>query len=144
MKKIIAMTLLILIMPIFSGFLFAHEHRKAGAYEWIVGFLNEPAFSGQMNGIDLRVSSGGQPVEGLENTLQAAVESPDGKNIMTLRVRKRYNKPGQYAAYFLPTQPGRYSFQIEGEIQGQPVDETFTSGPTTFHDVEDSSAFRFP
>jgi hypothetical protein len=41
-----------------------------------VGFLNEPAFAGQLNGIDLRASipsENDKPVEGLEQTVKAEV-----------------------------------------------------------------------
>ena len=34
----------------------AHERRTVGKYQFVVGWLNEPAFSGQMNSIDLRVT----------------------------------------------------------------------------------------
>lgn len=141
MKKTVFLVLVILC---FSNVLWAHEKRSVGEYEFIVGFLNEPAFSGAMNGLDLRVSKDGQPVEGLEKNLQALVKSPDGKSVMTLTLRKRYKQPGAYAGHFLPVQPGQYSFQVAGKIDGAEVDETFTSGPGTFGNVENAEALRFP
>lgn len=126
-----------------SGVLFAHEHRKIGDYEVVVGFLNEPAFSGQMNGLDLRVSSGDQPVEGLEKSLNAKVLSSNGK-FLDLKMRTRYKQPGNYAGYFLPTKPGQYIFQVQGQINGVEVNETFKSGEGSFHDVEDGSSLQFP
>lgn len=144
MKRIIAMTLAVVAMLGSTETLFAHEHRSVGKYELVVGFLNESAFSDSMNGVDLRVSSEGKPVEGLEENLQVAVQSPDGKSVITLRLRKRYKQPGSYAAYFLPTAAGKYTIQVVGIIYDQEMNETFASGPDTIHDVEDSSPLRFP
>jgi hypothetical protein len=39
---------------------------------------------------------------------------------------------------------GRYSFHFTGSVNGQKVDETFTSGPQTFDDVEDPTSVEFP
>lgn len=133
----------------------AHEHRTVGDYELVVGFLNEPAVSGELNGLDLRVSqpsaatpaAGGDeaeatPVEGLETTLQAEVIYGDQK--MTLTLEAAYNNPGHYEAYFIPTAAGDYSFHVFGTINGTQVDETFTSGPDTFSTVIDRSTLEFP
>lgn len=136
----------------------AHEHRDVadGQYTLIVGFLNEPAYSGEINGLDLRVSkadptatpaadddeAAGVPVEGLDATLQAEVIYGDQK--MALPLSPRYNQPGAYASYFFPTQPGDYSFHIWGTIEGVSIDETFTSGPDTFGPMEDPAPLQFP
>jgi len=126
----------------------AHERRTvAGQYELIVGFLQEPAFAGQMNGLDLQVTVQGRkpkPVEGLERTLQASVLFGDDQQAMPLALRRRYGKAGAYAGHFLPTRPGTYAFRLQGAINGVAIDEIFRSGPGTFHDVEDATALRFP
>lgn len=130
---------------LYSGAGFAHERRQvAGKYSFVVGFLNEPAFSGTMNGIDLKVLWAGDPVEGLEKSLKARVSFSGQKDFLPLIFRPRYNQPGNYAAYFLPALPGQYRFHIEGTIDGAAVDEVFQSGPLTFHDVEDSAPLQFP
>jgi len=143
MKKIILIIsaiLLLLATPVL-----AHEKREvAGKYSFVVGFVNEPAYSGEMNGIDLRVSMKDKPVEGLEETLKAQVLTPDGSQSMDLDFKRRYKDPGRYAAYFLPSKPGDYVFRISGSIDGTAVDERFQSGDSTFHAVEDSEALKFP
>src|SRR5205807_2655183 len=57
------------------GIASAHERRIVGGdYTFVVGFLKEPAFEGETNGIDLRVSKAGdQPAEGVEQPLKAEV-----------------------------------------------------------------------
>jgi len=135
----------------------AHEHREVGNYELVVGFLNEPAYAGLLNGLDLRVTrkaaatpqagsdeeaTGGEPVVGLDQTLR--VEVIKGGAAMPLTLEPRFRQPGAYAAYFFPTEPGAYTFHITGSIEGQAIDERFTSGPTTFSEIEEPGALQFP
>lgn len=65
----------------------AHESRRVGEFTMVVGFLDEPVFSGQKSGLDLRVSRGDAPIEGLEETLQAEVifEGPRPGGVAQIR-----------------------------------------------------------
>lgn len=129
--------LLISLSMVSSGW--AHDKREvAGKFTFIVGFVTEPAFAGSMNGVDLRVLEGGsdKPVEGLEKTLEVTVIKDGTKEEKLLPFRPRYKDPGRYAAYFMPTAPGSYIFEIKGSINGVKVNETFQSGKDHFHDVE--------
>lgn len=123
----------------------AHESREiAGKYKLVVGFVNEPAFAGHMNGVDLRVSAltDKKPIEGLEESLQVKVSKKDGKKSILLPLRARHKDPGRYAGYFLPAQPGDYVFVIEGVIDGTPINERFVTGDGKVHSVE--TPVRFP
>lgn len=136
----------------------AHEQRDVadGQFSFVVGFLNEPAYSGEMNGLDLRIAlldaaatpvAAGEeapttPVEGLETTVQAEVFFAD--QAMPLVISASYGEPGSYESIFFPTQPGDYSFHIFGTINGVAIDETFTSGPETFGPMEDPAPLQFP
>lgn len=125
----------------------AHEKRLvAGKYEFVVGFLEEPAFSGQLNGIDLRVSrhEKQEAMEGLEKTLYAEISRPEEPQTLRIPLRSRYGKPGQYGGYFVPELPGTYIFRIFGEIKGLTIEERFVSGPGRFGDVEDTGKIKFP
>ncbi len=128
----------------------AHEHRDvAEKYSFTVGFLAEPAFAGQQNGLDLRISTldstGGvnsQPVEGAEKTLTAEVGY--GDQSMPITIEPVYNEAGSYRAIFFPTAPGDYSFHITGTIDGTDIDETFTSADGHFSEVQDPAPLQFP
>jgi hypothetical protein len=124
----------------------AHQHRHVGDYEFVVGFLNEPAINEEPNGLDLRVSKvqGDQatPVEGAEKTLKAEVTA--GGQTMRLTISPVFNKPVSYKANFIQTAEGDYTFHVFGTIDGQPVDEKFTSSPTTFAEVQSRTALTFP
>src|SRR5512135_2012048 len=108
---------------LFPSAALAHERRTvAGKYQFVVGFLNEPAVADQMNGIDLRIStSDGKPVEGLEQTLKAEVIVGGGARTAQLPLQARFGQPGSYAAYFIPTRDGSYIFHFTGTIEGAPI-----------------------
>lgn len=132
----------------------AHERRQVGDIWMVVGFLSEPAFLNGQNGLDLTVyklkpgvdpakqtSADRDPITGLEKTLQAEVIK-DGQT-MPLTLTARFNVPGAYNGVFFPTAAGPYTFHITGDVNGQKVDEKFTSG-NGFNSVEDVNALQFP
>ena len=43
------------VLALSAGTVFAHEQRE-GAVQWVVGFLNEPAYEGQINGVYLKLT----------------------------------------------------------------------------------------
>jgi hypothetical protein len=126
-----------------AGLASAHEHRHVGDYELVVGFRNEPAYVGLLNGLDLHINDeDGEPVEGLADTLNVAILY--GDQSQELNVRAVWGRPGAYTADVVPTETGTYSFHITGTIEGEAVDETFTGGPETFSEVQPIAALEFP
>jgi hypothetical protein len=115
-----------------------------GKYVLEVGFRDEPAFAGQPNAVYLHVgeygTGGTKPVDGLASTLKAEV-SKDGQTLSPPLVPMG---DGAYEAVFVPTETGDYTFHITGTIGDAPVDETITSGPSTFDSVQPLSAIAFP
>ena len=130
---------------IFSGHAYAHERRTVGPYQLVVGWLNEPAYLGQLNSLDLRITDtrNTQPVAGLEKTLTADVAA-GGLAPYTLTVSARFGTAGAYNGWLMPTAPGSYTFHIKGKIDTLDVDEKFTSGPGTFGDIENTAAVQYP
>ena len=120
----------------------AHETREVGDYHFVVGFINEPVFTNQKSGLEFMVTRNDQPVEGLAETLQAEVVHGDQRR--ELQLSPRFGAPGWYQSVFFPTAAGSYTFRIHGSIEGQAVDESFTSGPETFNDVEEATSGQFP
>ena len=115
-----------------------------GQYVMEVGFRDEPAYLGLPNALTLRVeryaTGGTEPVNDLAATLRAEV-SKDGqtKNLPLVPVGE-----GEYESAFVPTATGDYTFHISGTIGEATIDESVTSGPTTFNSVEPLSAIEFP
>jgi hypothetical protein len=146
---IVALALILVAVPQSAS---AHERRDlvGGKYQAVVGFLTEPAYQGQVNGLDLTVTSKteknadgtAKAIEGLEKTLKAQVLA-SGKTL-DLTLQTRFGMPGKYAAYFQPTAAGQYRFRVYGDINGEKIDETFESGPGRFGDVESLAPLQFP
>jgi hypothetical protein len=130
---------------LFSGRAYAHERRTVGPYQLVVGWLNEPAYVGLMNSLDLRVTDtrNTQPVAGLEKTLTVDVAA-GGVAPFPLAVSARFGSAGAYNGWVMPTATGTYTFHITGKIDTMTIDEKFTSGPGTFGDIEDTQAVQYP
>jgi hypothetical protein len=132
----------------------AHEGRKVGKYELVVGFGDEPAYAGSKNSVQLMVSdASGKPVTDLDVS-KVAVHGFYGtkadpalpKIVLPLEPHfgDEWGTPGDYQSFFVPSAPGRYSFHVHGAINGQKVNQVFTSGPKTFDDVLDPTKTAFP
>ena len=145
----------------------AHEGREVGGYNINIGWINEPAYEGFINGVELRVirvMEGGDDhhgdstavaddhhgdsvaVKGLENTLQVEVTYvPTGASRVVNLLADVY-EPGRYTADLLPTTPGVYEFRVFGAIEGMQVDETFASkgGGGGFDDIRPLASLQFP
>ena len=138
---------LLLIEALFPATALAHEQRLvAGKYQFEVGFLNEPSIAGQMNGIDLTVTTAAdsKPVEGLDQTLKAEVIVGGGAHTMPVDLVAREGQPGAYDGYFIPTREGSYTFHFTGTVGGTSIDERFESGPGRFDDVQTAESLQFP
>jgi hypothetical protein len=186
MLRIIATAAVAIIIFVLTGSVseppatFAHEHRTvAENYEFVVGWVNEPALAYEPNALDLRVTffpngvpeeeehgaeatpaegeatpaegeeaapaeEEGQPVVGLEETLQAEIIAGGGAEKRELTLEPAFGEEGAYESQVLPTVPGDYTFRIFGDLEGQQIDESFTSGPETFSVIGEPSEIQFP
>lgn len=138
-------TIVIASLLLTSGTAYAHERRMVGPYQFVVGWLNEPAYVGQLNSLDLRITDtrNNQPVTGLEKTFTADVAA-GGLAPFPLAVSARFGTAGAYNGWVMPTVVGQYTFHITGKIDTQNVDEKFQSGPNTFGDIENTAALQYP
>ena len=127
----------------------AHEARDVGAYHFLVGWGSEPAFVGQENSIQLVLTdrATGKPVLNLGTLKVTAVF---GSQTMVFALEPTFDPdtglgtPGDYRAWLFPTAPGDYTFHFTGTIGSQKIDQSFTSGPTTFNPVQDPTTVEFP
>ena len=122
----------------------AHEHRHVGKYEFVVGFLNEPAFEGELNAMSVRITNAEtkQPIENLEKTLKAQLIFGSEQRDMVLT--PVWNDAGHYKAHFYPTKSGAYTFRFFGDVEGAQIDEKFTSKPGGFNEVQAPAELQFP
>ncbi len=146
--SLVAATLVVVSsFAIYHGTAAAHERRMVGPYQFVVGWLNEPAYVGLMNSLDLRISdtrvTPAKAVEGLEKTLTVDLQT-GGLAPLPLAVTARFGTPGAYNGYAMPTATGTYLFTIKGKIDTLDVNEKFESGPGRFGDIESTNALQYP
>jgi hypothetical protein len=127
----------------------AHELRTAGPLRFVVGWGDEPAYTGFKNSVQVTITEAndGAPVTDVVDSLK--VEVIKGSDTMSAPLVANFRvggfgTPGDYRAWLTPTRPGAYTFRITGTIRGQTVNESFSSSSTTFNDVEDVSTIQFP
>lgn len=129
----------------------AHENVHVGEYEVSVGWLNEPTFVGQPNGVEITIRDhDGQPVTDLAAGDVMVVVTTAGQSTASLPLAPGFNlaagfgTPGQYDVDLVPTTPGEYTFHFTGSIHDEPVDVTITSGDETFSPVNSTGELEFP
>ena len=120
----------------------AHEERTVAGYDVEVGFIDEPVYVGDRTGLEFIVHKDDQPVSGLESTVKAEVIKDGPTRPLTLDALE--DDPGVYHAVFIPTVAGPYTFHLTGTIEGNAIDEQFTSSPTGFDEVQEAAAGQFP
>jgi hypothetical protein len=143
----------------------AHYVFTAGEYRVAIGWQFEPAFGsdtyvGEQNAIQVFVDIAtannpkGKPV----STLNQDCSHPDFQ--VTVTVGTTTSSPfcpapaydgdtgngrlDEYDYPLIPTVVGNYTFHIFGAINGTAINQTVTSGPTTFDSIADSSSVEFP
>ena len=126
----------------------AHETRGGGPVRFVVGWGDEPTYTGFKNSVQVTVTeASGEPVTDLGDTLKVEVIKGSDRRTLPLVANFRiggFGTPGDYRAWLTPTRPGSYTFRLTGTVRGQNVDESFTSSPTTFNEVEDVTSIAFP
>jgi hypothetical protein len=143
----------------------AHYVFTAGIYRVAIGWQFEPAFGtdtyvGAQNAIQVFVdiASANNPKGTPVSTLNSDCSHPDFQ--VTVTVGTTTSSPfcpapaydgdtgngrlDEYDYPLIPTVVGNYTFHIFGAINGTPINQTVTSGPSTFDSVADSSSIEFP
>jgi hypothetical protein len=123
----------------------AHESREVGEYEFVVGWYDEPVYTGGKNGPEVFISEleSGDPItEKLPVELECEVIFGEESTAVTME--PAFDDPSHFEAHVAPTRPGEYTFHITGTVGDQEVDEEFTSGPETFSSPVDLKEIQFP
>jgi len=121
----------------------AHEHVIVGEYELTVGWRDEPAIAGGLNGLDLGIEhhlSNGTTVwvVGIERDLNATLATGPASTLKALE--PQFGRPGWYTFDVIPTVAGVYSVRIAGRLNATtPVDVTVDLDP-----VAQTSDYQFP
>ena len=125
----------------------AHAERSIGPINLEIGFGTEPAYVGQPNSVQVILSEHGAPVVDLGDTLKVKVSFGGQQTTIPLEPNFEVGgdgEPGDYRAWFIPSQAGPYTFQLSGSVHGTKIDLTVSSGPKTFVEVTSPTEAMFP
>ena len=124
-----------------------------GRYELTVGFLSEPAFEGEPNGLYLRVGAA-SAVEVIVPSMTPGAETPAAETELTAEVvfgpatrsltLEPAGPPGVFHSLLVPTQPGDYVFRIAGTLGGEAIAEEFRTGDGGIPPVVEVAGLQFP
>lgn len=130
--------------------IYAHQVDSVGDYRVEIGWMNEPAFSKETNGIELYISELDKelpleeqqfdPTKGiddLEDTLKMELVFKGEK--IKLPIFNAHNVKGKYYTLVDPTVPGYYQLNILGKIN-----DTVVSKSLHPPKVDDRSFIEFP
>jgi hypothetical protein len=132
----------LLVGPLAGGAL-GHERRTVGPVQMVVGWLNEPAYAGFLNAVQLRVSDDAGPITDVGDALKVEVTFGDQK-VGPLAMAPAFGSPGEYRSAMVPTRPGTYTFRFVGTVKGQQIDQSFTSSERTFDSPKETADIEFP
>jgi hypothetical protein len=121
----------------------AHVRKVIGPYVLSIGWVNEPAYTGLDNAVQVIVTkaSSGAPVTGVLGAMTVQVSFGDAHVELPLYPTRT---PGNFQAPLVPTRAGSYSFHIIGMIRGLPVDADYACSDATFSCVSAASEVEFP
>src|SRR2546428_12702368 len=91
-----AVAVVVASLGIFASPAAAHERRTVGPYIFVVGWITEPSYVGQLNALDLTVTetASTKAVEGLEKTLKADLITGGGAAAMPPGIAPPVRPPG--------------------------------------------------
>jgi hypothetical protein len=152
-RAAVAATLAIASLLALPSVALAHGDTGEGDLQMTIGFAEEPAYTGQPNAAEITLIHDGKPVTDLRpGDLTVDISYGDASTgpidlepwFYFEDGQLEFGTPGQYRAPFVPSEPGPYTFTFAGSVDGEKIDETMTSGPETFSEVESLTEAAFP
>ena len=129
----------------------AHVVQTIGTATVALGWQHEPAYVNEVNAIQVLVTdAGGAPVDDLAPGDLSVTVTFGSQTSQPIPLDPTWDEDtglgtkGEYVGAIIPTEPGDYTFHLAGTIHDQAVDETATSGDSTFDSVTESTAIQFP
>lgn len=118
----------------------AHDTEVVNSYEVTFGGSDEPVITDERMWLEVNVvdNETEEPLAGLEDSLNIAVQQPFGNDTHELEVGSRFGEPGWYEAPVIFTEPGTYTVYVNGTINGSTANLTFQK------QVHDSDNLEYP
>ena len=124
----------------------AHGEQHVGDLSVTIGFGTEPAYTGLPNSVQVLLEHDGAPVVDAKD-MSVDVTFGDATTTYDLEpdfVVGVFGEAGDYRAFFVPSEPGPYTFHVTGRVGDEDVDVEMTSGQDTFSEVESIADAAFP
>lgn len=122
----------------------AHDAHNAGPYRLVIGWGDEPAFTGIRNAVVVEITEMGKgPVSDLGGGSLVA-EVSFGAERVVLALEPQPRRPGVFQAWIVPTRAGTYTLHVTGKVKNQAIDVTTTCSARTFDCVVEGSEIQFP
>jgi hypothetical protein len=130
----------------------AHEQRTVGAYKFTVGWQHEPTYVDVENAVQVflhdakgnAIDDLGTPVTLKLQVIFGTQTSPFLTLLPSFDPDTGLGMHGEFDAPITPTAAGNYTFHFTGTVNGQAIDERFTSSDSTFNPVQDPTGIEFP
>lgn len=105
----------------------AHETTTVDGYELTFGGADEPVITGERMWMQVEIldAESGEPVDGLSDTVEMAVQRPFGNDTFDLDVSGIHGRPGWYEGAVVFTEPGTYTVFVTAEIEGETIETSF-------------------
>lgn len=118
----------------------AHETTTVDGYELTFGGSDEPVVTGERMWLQVEIldADSGEPVEGLSDAVEMAVQRPFGNDTFELDVAGVHGRPGWYQAAVVFTEPGTYTVLVTAEIDGETIETSFGK------QVHNASRLQYP
>lgn len=120
----------------------AHDAHVAGPYRLVIGWRDEPAFTGIRNAVVVEITETGKGP--ITDPASLAVEVSFGAERVVLPLTQDPARRHVFQAALVPTRAGTYTFHLTGKVKSQPIDITAICSGKTFDCVVDGSEIQFP
>lgn len=123
-----------------AGMATAHETSTVNGYELTFGGSDEPVVTGERMWLQVEIidAETGEPVEGIADSVEMAVQRPFGNDTHELAVDSVFGRPGWYEGAVVFTEPGTYTVFISAEIEGETIETSFQK------QVHNASKLQYP
>lgn len=137
MKTSLRLLLLTLVMSPLGALAHGGSIYEIGGveYEFIVGSLGEPVIVDDKTGVEIQIVRAGKMLVGAQENLK--VELQAGNASRTLDLSPVYGADGHYKANFIATVPTTLTYRVFGELEGVPVNLSFTCNPAGHPQAEE-------
>jgi hypothetical protein len=136
-------TVMALLTPL--SILLAHDAHVVGPYRLVIGWGEEPAFTGIRNSVVVTITEAARA--GIVADLGGgalSVEVSFGNERVLLPLQPVGGHPNEFRAWIVPTRAGTYTFRVTGTVKHHPIDITSKCSENTFDCVTDVSEIQFP